>query len=77
MIKRCCTEFKLQALHASDRALKQSDFSVAAALLFKQQFAGAAGRFDDCLDERDPKFPFFEFEDAVDRAASRSSNRVF
>ena len=30
-------------------------------LLFKQQFAGPAGRLDDRLDEGNPEFPFFEF----------------
>ena len=45
-------------------------------LLFEQQFARAAGGFDDRLDQRDPEFPFFEFEDAVDGAAGRGSDRV-
>ena len=46
-------------------------------LLFKQQFAGAAGRFDDRFDKRNAEFPFFEFEDAVDGAARGGSNGVF
>src|SRR5207249_6136657 len=46
------------------------------ALLFKQQFAGAAGRFDDRLDQRDTEFPFFELQDAVDCAASWGSDCV-
>ena len=45
-------------------------------LLFKQQFAGAAGCFDNRFDERHPEFPFFEFEDAVDCTTGRGSDRV-
>ena len=45
-------------------------------LLFEQQFPRAAGGFDDRLDQRDPEFPFFEFEDAVDGAAGRRSDSV-
>jgi hypothetical protein len=33
--------------------------------------------FDDRLDQRDPQLPFFEFEDAVNRAARRRRYRVF
>ncbi len=61
MIKRCYTDFKLQAPHTSDRAPKRVIFLLQPALFFKQQFAGAAGRFDDRFDERDPEFSLFEF----------------
>ena len=57
--------------------MEDRDFSLQATqLLFKQQLAGAAGRFDDCFDERDSEFPFFEFENAVDCTAGRGSDRV-
>src|ERR1700674_1710630 len=46
-------------------------------LLFKEQFAGAAGGLDDGLDERDAELPFFEFEDAVDGAAGGSGDGIF
>jgi hypothetical protein len=45
-------------------------------LLFKQQFAGATGRFDDRLDKGNAEFTFFEFEDSVDSAACGGSDRV-
>src|SRR5437763_15630411 len=48
-----------------------------ARLFFKQQLASAARGFHDRLDERDAEFAFFEFENAVDRAAGWSSHRVF
>ena len=47
-----------------------------ARLFFKQQLAGAARGFHDRLDERDAEFAFFEFENAVDGAARRSSHGV-
>lgn len=55
---------------------KGAIFLLRPALLFKQEFTGAARGFDDRLDERDTQFPFFEFEDAVDCAASWRSDCV-
>ena len=47
------------------------------ASFLEEQFPGAECGFDDCLDERDTQLPFFEFEDAVNRAARRRRYRVF
>ena len=62
------------SLGSCDR--KRRFFPYGTQLLFKQQFAGAAGRFDNRLDERDAEFSFFEFKDAVDSAASRGGDSV-
>ena len=43
----------------------------------EEQFPGAVCSFDDRLDERDTQLPFFEFEDAVNRAARWGRYRVF
>lgn len=43
----------------------------------EEQFPGAECGFDDRLDQRDAQLPFFEFEDAVNRAARRRRYRVF
>jgi hypothetical protein len=48
-----------------------------ARLLFKEQFASAAGRFDDGLNEGNAKFPFFEFEDTVNCATGGRRDSVF
>src|SRR6266849_7003630 len=46
-------------------------------LFVEQQFAGAVRGLHFRLDERDAQLPFFQLEDAVDRAARRSGHRVF
>jgi hypothetical protein len=76
VIKRCCAEFKLQALPRVGSCAKRRFFERGWRLLFKQQFAGATGRLYNCLDERDPEFSFFEFEDAVDCAACGGGDRI-
>ena len=43
----------------------------------EEQFPGAECSFDHRLDEGDTQLPFFEFEDAVNRAAGRRRYRVF
>src|ERR1700751_1017431 len=45
-------------------------------LFLEEQFAGAAGGFDYGFDQGDAEFTFFEFEDAVKRAARRSRHRI-
>ncbi len=46
-------------------------------LLFKEEFSGTLRGFHYGLDEGDAQLPFLEFQDAVDGAAGRSSDRVF
>jgi hypothetical protein len=57
--------------------LRSAIFCCETRLFFKQQFAGAIGCFHDRLDQRNAKFPFFQFEDPVDCAAGWGGNSVF
>src|SRR5207253_10510619 len=50
--------------------------SVMTNLFLKQEFAGAAGGFDYGFDERDAELAFFEFQNAVDRAAGGRGHGV-